>query len=150
MEVKSDSELARRLGVQRGTLANWKQREGAPANRDVEAWLAFVEQNQLGLSGPKLGQLSKELKDDKLRHEIELLKARLAREQRAVIPAAEVNTLLLHVATSSRTLLYQFMETEAAPKLAGMDAAQMRPMLREMADTICEKMGDLIKDFEQQ
>lgn len=101
-----------------------------------------------GLAGKKgAGQA---LKDEKTRHEIELLKAKLDREHRRVIDREEVNRLLLHLSTGARTELYQFMETEAPPKLDGMSAAQMRPLLREMADTICGKMADLIAQFKQQ
>jgi hypothetical protein len=122
----------------------WRQREGVSVTTDWGAWEEFVKKEGLGLRG--VGAAT--LKDEKTRHEIEILKARLAREKRTVIPADEVSALLLHLSTQSRTVLYQFMETEAPPKLDGMSAAQMRPILREMADSICEKMGDLIADFE--
>ncbi len=139
--------LAVRLGVSRQSVVNWRSMEGAPKTRDVEAWKTFIAENKLGARGPRS---SGELKDEKTRHEIEILKARLAREKRTVIPAEEVNALLLHLSTQSRTVLYQFMETEAPPKLDGMTASQMRPLLREMADSICEKMADLIREFESQ
>jgi len=136
--------LAAKFGVSVQTVKVWRQKDGAPATTDLAEWEAFVKKEGLTtrvLSGGLL-------KDEKTKHEIEILKARLAREKRTVIPADEVNSLLLHLSTQSRTVLYQFMETEAPPKLDGMSAAQMRPILREMADTICEKMGDLIADFE--
>lgn len=133
--------LAKRLGVSRQSLVRWRELEGAPQDRNMEAWKKFAENK------PAMG--GHELKEEKTRHEIELLKARIDREKRRVIPAEEVNALLLHLATGSRTLLYQFLETEAPPKLDGMSAAQMRPILREMADAICEKMADAIKEFEQ-
>ncbi len=139
--------LAVRLGTSRQSMVNWRNMEGAPKDRNPDTWGAFIKEKGLGARGPRVG--GSELKDEKTRHEIELIKARLAREKRLVIPADEVNTLLLHIATQSRTELYQFMETEAPPKLDGMSAAQMRPILREMADTICGKMEDMIKDFEE-
>jgi hypothetical protein len=137
--------LAVRLGVSRQSIVNWRNLEGAPKDRDPDKWKEFIATSKLGARGPRS---SGELKDEKTRHEIEILKAKLAREKRTVIPAEEVQALLLHLSTQSRTVLYQFMETEAPPKLDGMSAAQMRPILREMADSICEKMGDLINDFE--
>ncbi len=141
-------ELAVKLGVTRQSVVKWRAMEGAPADRDVEKWAAFVKAN--GLGAKTGGPSGSALKDEKTRHEIEILKARLAREKRTVIPAEEVNALLLHLSTQSRTVLYQFMETEAPPKLDGMTASQMRPLLREMADSICEKMADLIREFESQ
>lgn len=137
--------LASKFGVSVQTMKVWRQKEGAPVTTDLGLWESWVKKEGLGLRG--VGAAT--LKDEKTRHEIEILKARLAREKRTVIPADEVQALLLHLSTQSRTVLYQFMETEAPPKLDGMSAAQMRPLLREMADTICEKMGDLIVEFEK-
>lgn len=136
--------LASKFGVSVQTMKVWRQKEGAPVTTDFAEWEKFVKDSGLGMKN--IGGAV--LKDEKTRHEIEILKARLAREKRTVIPAEEVQALLLHLSTQSRTVLYQFMETEAPPKLDGMSAAQMRPILREMADSICEKMGDLISDFE--
>jgi len=138
--------LASKFGVSVQTIKVWRVKEGAPVTPDFEAWQAFVKKEGLGTT--IRGLAGSALKDEKTKHEIEILKAKLAREKRTVIPAEEVQALLLHLSTQSRTVLYQFMETEAPPKLDGMSAAQMRPILREMADSICEKMGDLITDFE--
>ncbi len=139
--------LASKFGVSVQTMKVWRVKEGAPVTTDLGEWEAFVKKEGLGTT--LRGFTGGALKDEKTKHEIEILKARLAREKRLVIPADEVNTLLLYIATQSRTELYQFMETEAPPKLDGMSAAQMRPILREMADTICGKMEDMIKDFEE-
>jgi len=142
-DPKTWDELAAQVGHTRQSLVKWRTLSGAPQNRNIQDWKVFIEANQLGKNS---GQ---GLKDEKTRHEILLIQARLAREKRTVVPMDEVNALLLHLSTQSRTVLYQFMETEAPPKLDGMSAAQMRPILREMADTICGKMGDLIKEFEE-
>ena len=136
--------LAGKLGVSVQAVFAWRKRADAPDVPNFDRWVEYMAKH--GLGGGAKGASA--LKDEKTRHEIEILKARLAREKRTVIPAEEVQALLLHLSTQSRTVLYQFMETEAPPKLDGMSAAQMRPILREMADAICEKMGDLITDFE--
>lgn len=138
--------LAGKLGVTRQSLVNWRVLEGAPPDRNEAAWELFIKERGLGVKGRK----SDSLKDEKTRHEIELLKARIARENRRVIDRDEVNQLLLHISTRARTKLYQFMETEAPPKLDGMSAAQMRPLLREMADSVADEMADLIGQFEKQ
>lgn len=143
-EASWDS-VAKELGVTRQSLVNWRGRPGAPQGRDVGEWRAYIEAEKLGGQGKR----GSELRDEKIRYETELIKAKIDREKRRVIPTEEVNALLLHIATTGKTLLYQFMETEAPPKLDGLAAAQMRPILREMADAISDKMADLIKDFEQ-
>lgn len=140
--------MARVLGVANVSIADWRKRfpDDSPAGFDVPSWQAFMAQH--GLAAKKgAGQA---LKDEKTRHEIELLKAKLARENRKVIDREEVGRLLLHLSTQGRTMLYQFLETEAPPKLDGLPAAAQRPILREMADAIADKMADAIAQFERQ
>ncbi len=139
-------ELAGKLGCTRQAIAVWRKRADAPLATDLEQWTDYVKKNDLGGRAKMPGNL----KDEKTRHEIELLKAKLAREHRRVIDREEVNRLLLHLSTRSRTMLYQFLETEAPPKLDGLGAAQQRPILREMADSIADEMADLIGQFEKQ
>jgi transcriptional regulator with XRE-family HTH domain len=138
-------ELAGKLGVTRQAVAVWRKRADAPLGADLDQWADYVKKNELG--GKKVAGT---LKDEKTRHEIELLKSKIAREQRRVIDRDEVNQLLLHIATRSRTMLYQFLETELAPKLDGMSAVQMRPILRETADSIADMQADLVEQFQKQ
>jgi transcriptional regulator with XRE-family HTH domain len=138
-------ELAGKLGVTRQAMAVWRKRADAPLGADPDQWADYVKKNELG--GRKIPG---NLKDEKTRHEIELLKSKVAREQRRVIDRDEVNQLLLHIATRSRTMLYQFLETELAPKLDGMSAVQMRPILRETADSIADMQADLVEQFQKQ
>lgn len=138
--------LAQKLGVTRQSLVNWRPMDGAPQDRDPAKWEAWIKEKGVGVKGRR----GSELKDEKTRHEIELLKAKIDREHRRVIDREEVNRLLLHISTRARTMLYQFLETEAPPKLDGMSAAAMRPMLREMADSIADEMADLADQFKEQ
>lgn len=138
--------LASKFGVSVQTMKVWRQKEGAPVTTDFPLWEEFVKKQGLGMRG--LAGAS--LKDEKTKHEIELLKSKINREQRRVIDRDEVNQLLLHIATRSRTMLYQYLETELAPKLDGMSAVQMRPILREVADSIADMQADLIDQFEKQ
>lgn len=139
--------LAGKLGVTRQSIVNWRMLPDAPTNRDPVKWGAFIKERGLGVKGAKS---CNSLREEKTRHEILLIQAKLAREKRAVVSIDEVNRLLLHLSTDGRTMLYQFLETEAPPKLDGMSAAQMRPILREMADAIADRMADLIGQFEKQ
>jgi hypothetical protein len=132
-------------GVTRQSLVVWRKMPGAPGGCDIPAWKKFIDDT--GLGKPKA---TGSLKDEKTRHEIEILKAKLDREHRRVIDREEVNRLLLHLATDGRTMLYQFLETELPPKLDGMSAVQMRPILREVADSIADRMAGLISQFEKQ
>lgn len=135
--------LARYLEVSLPTLTAWRKTSGAPKGIDVMSWKTWVENNRKRNGG------SKELRDEKTRHEILLIKSKLDREDRKVIDRDEVSRLLLHIAAQQRALLYQFMDSEAAPKLDGMSAVMMRPLLREFADSLCDRMAALVEDFEK-
>lgn len=140
-------ELAEKLGCSPAALKIWRKRSDAPTEPDYEVWSLYVKKYDLGGSGKGIVGT---LKDEKTKHEIELLKAKINREHRRVIDRDEVNQLLLHIATRSRTMLYQYLETELAPKLDGMSAVQMRPILREVADSIADMQADLIDQFQKQ
>ena len=141
-------ELAGKLGHTRQALAYWRKRADAPLGTDFEQWREYVKKNELGGNGK--GLAGGALRDEKTKHEIELLKAKVAKEQRRVIDREEVNQLLLHISSRAKTMLYQFLDTEAPPKLDGLGAAQMRPILREMADSIADEMAGVIERFERQ
>lgn len=138
--------LASKFGVSVQTMKVWRQKEGAPVTTELGLWETWLKKEGLGMRGLS----GAGLKDEKTKHEIELLKAKINREQRRVIDRDEVNQLLLHIATRGRTKTYQLLESEAPPKLDGMSAVQMRPILREMADAIADEMADLIDQFQKQ
>ena len=142
--------LAGKLGVSRQGLVLWRKLPDAPTDRDLAKWEAFIKERGLGVPGQRVGSTMAELKEEGLRLENEIKKAKLAREHRTVIDKGEVSQLLLHLSTDGRTMLYQFLETELPPKLDGMAAVQMRPILREVADSIADRMADLIGQFEKQ
>lgn len=141
--------LAAKFGVSVNTVHTvWRKREDAPKECNYEVWAEYVKKHNLASQIRRLG--GSELRDEKTKHEIELIKAKVAREQRRVIERGEVDQLLLHIATEGRTVLYNLMESELPPKLDGMGAAQMRPILREAADTIADRMAGLIERFKEQ
>jgi hypothetical protein len=142
-------ELANQLGVTRQAIVNWRNMPGAPADRDLAAWEEYSKSHNLGAKGSRVTVSASQLKEEKTKWEIEILKNKDARDKRTTIERSEVSQLLLHIATQSRTMLYQFLETEAPPKLDGLAAVAMRPILREMADAIADAQADLINQFEE-
>lgn len=90
-----------------------------------------------------------ELKEIKMAKENELLDLKMLREKRLTIAKRDVDALLLHIAVRAKTMLYQFLETEAPPKLDGLPASAQRKILREMADAICDAMADSVAEFEK-
>jgi hypothetical protein len=134
--------LAKELGVARDTVVQWRKRPDAPAGRDVSEWKAYVDKNGLGESGPKMA--FKELREEKLKREIQLQDLAIAAKKRKMIDREEVNRLLHHIAAQQRSALYQKAETELPPKLDGLPASEIRVQLRNMADELCDIMATLV------
>lgn len=144
------TQLAKVLGTTLPSLRAWRRRPDAPKGLDAETWRAYVEKNGLGSPGPKVAQSSATLKDRKTEREVELLDLKIAKEKRKLIPAEDVDRLHLFIATRAKSKLYQFLETEAPPKLDGLSASQQRPILREIADSIADEMADMFEQFAKQ
>lgn len=73
-----------------------------------------------------------------------LLDLQIAKEERRMIPRADVDELLHHIGAMARTTLYQALETELPPRLDGMSASEIRPVTKAVADEICDAMKDII------
>ncbi len=134
--------LGERLGVSIQTLRSWRAKAGAPTEADPEKWEAFVKEN--GLDRLTHSGRGSEERMEAVRLGNEILKAKLAREQRKTIDRETVSRLLFRLATEQKSLLFQLMETELPPKCDGMTAVQMRPIFRKAADSICDRMAPLI------
>jgi hypothetical protein len=140
-------QLAEQLGFSARIMRDWRRLPGAPAETDLAKWQEFIKANGLGTPGNRVDASREELLKEKLRKEIERFDLQNDKLRRKLIDREEVNALLQHIAIQARTELYQFLETEAPPKLDGLPAAAQRPILREMADAIADKMQDMVKRF---
>ena len=77
-------------------------------------------------------------KDDKAQKEIRLLDMKIAREERRTVERAEVNTLLLHVASQQKAVLFAALEREFPGKGVGRTASEISAQGRALADRLCE------------
>jgi hypothetical protein len=77
-------------------------------------------------------------KDDKTQKEIRLLDMKIAREERRTVERAEVNTLLLHVASQQKAVLFAALEREFPGKVVGRTASEISAQGRALADRLCE------------
>jgi len=88
-----------------------------------------------------------EKKGVKMDKDIKLADLKIAREERKLIDRDEVIARFQHVGSRQRMILFQALETELPPRLDGMAAAQIRPILRDTADAICREMADSMGGF---
>lgn len=141
------AKLSKEIGYTRQAVTTWRKLPGAPTEPNVDEWQAFIDANDLGNAGNRVGAGREELLKEKLRKEIRLAEIKIEKEERKVIDRSEVDSLHLHIGQRQRSVLYEYLETEAPPKLDGLSAAQMRPILRKMADDICDVMAGLVDEF---
>lgn len=136
--------LAGKLGVSRQGLVLWRKLPDAPTDRDQAKWETFIKEKGLGVTGPKSGSA---LKEEKLRHEIALLKAKLDREEKRVYEADEVHRVFMHIGTDFKGEVTRLMESELPPKLDGLSAVQMIPILRDAGVTLLKRAAGAVERF---
>jgi hypothetical protein len=136
--------LARELKFSQSALAKWKaQHADHPTSLDVDEWRAWIDGKGLGKRGHHRADSMVELDARKRRAEVRLLEIKIAKEERALIPANDVDTFLLFLASRLKSSLYQMFQTELPPKLAGQEVAEIRRMARESCDVLMLSMSHL-------
>jgi hypothetical protein len=149
--ITSDRALAKALGVTHTTIAVWRQKFAGdvPESRDLAAWKAFVEEQGLGTANNRASKDREHWLTRSAAARARLLEMEEERQRGETIRRADVDAVHLHVATRQRTILIQHLETELAPKLEGLSASAMRPVLRQTVDAICDVMSELAGELEK-
>ena len=138
---KTWTEIAEILGVARQTVTRWRKRPDAPSMPDAEAWEGYIKTHCLGpFRAEADSPLTKKLRDEKLRREIELLDLRLHRERSQVIPVDQVDELLRKIAAGQRRELIEWAESHTPDLAPGRDLAEIRANQMEAAYRICDQM----------
>src|SRR4051812_26890705 len=117
MRGLSLDQLAVKLRTTRPSLATWMTDPSAPKSRDPKEWRVWIKANGKGKAGQKITQTSAQLRDEHIRLKNERLKVALQRDRAEVIARSDMDALLLPLASSVKTRLYNFAESEGPPKL---------------------------------
>lgn len=144
------SEISRALGLSHNTAHNWKATyQDAPSSLLLSEWTAFRDKHGLGKRGKQSSASREQLVSDKLRSEVRLNEIKIAKEERKLIPAEDVESFLLYASSRTKSALFQ-MVGELAPKLAGLEAAEIRIRMRDAADGICRSMQTAVEDWQRE
>ncbi len=139
--AKTWDELAAALKVSRQTLASWRNKhEDAPDTMRVADWAAFRKKRGLGIVGNRVGKDREEILADKAAAETRLIRIKIAKEERKLIPADQVENFHLFAASRLKSAIYQLFATELPPKTANSDLADVRKANRDACDTLCMSM----------
>ncbi len=86
-------------------------------------------------------------KDEKTQKESRLLDLKIAREERSVVPIADLERLHLHVASVLKTTLFQRLGREMGAKCQGKTAKEINVFGRGVAVELCGTFGTAIQDW---
>lgn len=142
--------LAKALGFSSPALSGWKRKfPDCPQTLVESDWREFIARRGLGHVGNRVGKSREALLQEKLETEIRLNRIKISQQERKLIPADDVDSFLLYVGARVRSALYQ-MTSELPPKLAGLEAPEIRRMMRESADVICVTMQGAHGDWKRE
>ncbi len=136
MKTVSRAKFAELLGFDEKSLRRWELRPDAPKERDVETWRAYIEAQALAKGAT--GKSYAELKEDKLREEIDLLRLKKSKEEGRTVAVENVRDYLSRLAAKWDQLLLQKLEVEIPARLLGKTIVEARAEARAVHDEIRE------------
>jgi hypothetical protein len=126
--------LAKALGVDEKSLRNWQKRPDAPKEKTVEAWAPYITANHLAKGMTRASYA--ELREEKIKEEIRLLKLKAAREEGKTIATAEVESFTKDWMATIDLVLTSELEVNAPPLLTGKSIVEIREAMRSVHDRI--------------
>lgn len=147
---KNLTSLAAELGFSVPALSKWRNNyPDCPTILQADLWREFMARNGLG-NRPGAGRPSNKSRDEltnaKLETEVRLNEIKIAKEERKLIPAEEVESFLLFAGSKFKSAVFQ-MVAEVAPKCAGLEAGEIRGIMRGHADAVCMSMQTTVEDW---
>jgi hypothetical protein len=124
------------LGVDVRTLRNWRKRPDFPAGATVEELRQWS--TGLGLGGKSKHASYSELREEKLREEIALLRLKKRKEEGKSIASGDVFAYLGRLAARWDQLLTQKLDVEIPVRLQGKDIVAARAEAQAVHDEIRE------------
>ena len=135
------------VSVDEKTLRNCQKRGEAPKEMTVAAWKPFLEEFlKKGITRKSLA----DLREEKLKEEIRLLKLKAAREEGKTIALADVLGYMSRLSAKWDQLLTLKLETEIPARLLGKDIVAARAEARAVHDEIREVCNAGIVDVEKE
>lgn len=140
--------LASELGVTPKSVERWRQKYAdAPAAPDVDAWRAYVRRKGLGNSNNRVRPDRDDLMAAKTAADTKLVLIKIAKEERKLVPADQVENFHLFAASRLKSALYQVFATELPPKTANSDTSEVRKANRDACDAICLSMQSTFDEW---
>jgi len=144
----TDRQLAKQLGFSHTAIRVWRERfADAPFDADLEKWRAFITKHNLGDARHNIGAGGQTLRERKLASEIRLNEIKIAKEERKLIPADDVDAFLLYLGSRVKANLFQLFVGELPPAIAGLPVEEIRARCEEKADAMCLSMQSALEQY---
>lgn len=129
-----------RMQVSTTAILAWRKLAGAPTVPDYDQWVAFRDEQELGIVGNRVDKGREELLKENLVKKNRLLDLEIAEKERKSVDRNAVNQMLLRMGSLIKTVSFQRLEHEMPAKALGMGAPveDMRRLGRETAEALCE------------
>jgi hypothetical protein len=145
---KNLTSLGAELGFSVAAFSQWRARyTDTPDTLHADKWREWIARNGLGTKGRQASKSREALTNEKLASEIRINHIKISKEERKLIPADEVESFMLYASSKAKSALFQ-MVAETAPKCAGLEAGEIRGILRSAADVICLSMQTTVEDWQ--
>ena len=152
---KNLTSLAAELGFSVPAFSAWRKRyDDTPDTLHADKWQEWIKSKGLGRSTgaghgrpPNVSLQAAQLR--KISSDARLNEIKIAKEERKLIPAEDVESFLLYAASKTKSALFQ-MVAEVSPKCAGLEAGEVRSKLRDACDGICLSMQTTVEDWQKE
>lgn len=144
--VKSWDELAKLLGVSRGTLKNWAKLDGNPGRRadgriSIREWTTFAKMVGRSAVGPS----AQGLKERLLEAQAKLVEHKLAVSKRLHVPVDEVDAIGARLGAGIRKVVCQLHLS--APDLENRSKEYVDQFLRAKEDEILAQLHAMAEEI---
>jgi hypothetical protein len=141
------NEIAKAIGVDVRTVRRWRDLDDYPTDATtVEQVVDWVKSKGLGQHKKQTRELA-ELKVLIAEQELEKKQRENQIARREIIPVEEASRAAARATAIWQLAIRAKLETEAPPRLAGKDIAELRAEIRTISDELCAEVS---KIFDQE
>lgn len=125
----------------------WRKLPGAPAGPELEAWVKFIEDNQLGNVGNRVSEDREHWLTQQAEFRAKLLEIEHKKVLGEIVMKADLDARDVRIASAQKAALYEILTTELPVKSEGKSAVEIRALNREAADRVCVLMQERLGEW---
>lgn len=124
-------------------IRQWRKLPGAPDTPDVEVWKSYIEANDLGLGGNRVGSDREQLLCAKLEKEIKRLDINIEKDMRQLVSIDDVSAFVASLLLGVKQTVYQ-MARELPRQIVGDELAEAQAKAQPYADQVMVDLQGMV------